>query len=190
MSKTIRIAYYGMDGEGPTVREAKADAGNKLERLVKDVESGPQIYSFGDRLAIIVRARYSWGYRLVENNKPMGGGCTGFENFAAAQRSALGHMADLAWSHDVSDDRAFAAEAMKCLEAAHRERGRAIDDLVYRWQWQRRWKAARDQGFDDNEARNIAGGLTHLVDNYEARKAEAQFERPCGDAAHKAGSVQ
>jgi hypothetical protein len=169
MSKTIRITYYGMDGEGPTVREAKANAGNKLERLVRDIESGPQIYSFGDRLAIIARTRYSWGYRLVENNKPMGGGTYGFENFADAQRSALSHMADLAWSYDVSDDRAFAAEAIKCLEATDRDCDRVIDGLVYRWQWQRRWKAARDQGFDDNEARNIAGGLTHLVDNYEAR---------------------
>jgi hypothetical protein len=171
MSKTIRITYYGMDGEGATVREAKAAAGNKLEQLVKDVESGPQIYSFSDRLAIVARTRHSWGYRLVENNKPMGGGAYGFESFADAQRSALSHMADLAWSHDIGDDRAFAAEAIKCLEAANRERGRAIDDLVYRWQWQRRWKAARDRGFDDNEARNIAGGLTHLVDNYEARTA-------------------
>jgi hypothetical protein len=190
MSKTIRITYYGMDGEGSTVREAKADAGNKLERLVRDVTSGPQLYCFGGRMAIVARTKESWSYRLVENGKPMGGDAYGFENFADAQRSALGHMADLAWSHDVSHDRAFAAEAMKCLEAANRERERAIDDLVYRWQWQRRWKAVRDQGFDDNEARNIAGGLTHLVDNYEARKAAAQFERPCGAAAHKAGSVQ
>jgi hypothetical protein len=169
MSKVIRITYYGMEGEGPTVREAKADAGNKLEQLVRDTESRPQIYSFGDRLAIIARTRYSWGYWLLENNKPMSGGTHGFENFADAQRSALSHMADLAWSHDVSDDRAFAAEALKCLETANRDRDRAIDDLVYRWQWQRRWKAARDQGFDDNKARNITGGLTHLVGNYEAR---------------------
>jgi hypothetical protein len=189
MSKTIRITYYGMDGEGPTVREAKADAGKKLERLVRDVESGPQIYCFGRRTAIIARTRYSWSYRLIENNKPMGGGCTGFENFADAQRSALSHMADLAWSHDVSDDRAFAAEAIKYLEATNHERECAIEDLVYRWQWQRRWKAARDQGFDDNEARNIAGGLMHLVDDYEARKAAAQLKRPPGAAAHKVRSV-
>ena len=175
MTTTIRIAYYGMEGEGPTVREAKADAGKKLERLVRDVESGPQIYSFGDRLAIVARTRYSWGYRLVENNRPMGGGAHGFENFADAQRSALSHMADLAWSHDIGDDRAFAAEAMRYLEATNRERDRAVEDIVYRWQWQRRWKAARDRGFDDNEARNIAGGLTHLVENYEAR---SQIPKP------------
>jgi hypothetical protein len=41
MSKSIRITYYGMDGEGPTVKAAKEDAGRKLARLVVETEEAP-----------------------------------------------------------------------------------------------------------------------------------------------------
>jgi hypothetical protein len=38
MATRISLTYFGMSGEGATVREAKADAGRKLEALVKHAE--------------------------------------------------------------------------------------------------------------------------------------------------------
>ena len=38
MSETIRIVYYGMEGEGSTVKEAKGDASRKPEQLVAQVD--------------------------------------------------------------------------------------------------------------------------------------------------------
>ena len=33
----IRLTYHGMDGEGATVREAKADAGRKIEQALAEI---------------------------------------------------------------------------------------------------------------------------------------------------------
>lgn len=38
MAQTIKITYYGMDGEGRTVKEAKADAGTKIEAALKGIK--------------------------------------------------------------------------------------------------------------------------------------------------------
>ena len=35
MTKTVRITYYGMEGEGSTLKEAKQDAGRKLEAAIR-----------------------------------------------------------------------------------------------------------------------------------------------------------
>jgi hypothetical protein len=43
VSKTIKLTYYGVEGEGPTVTAAKQDAGRTLEHLVKQTEDSPTI---------------------------------------------------------------------------------------------------------------------------------------------------
>lgn len=58
---TIRITYFGVEGEGPTVKAAKQDAGDKLERFVKG--SMPRIYCHK-------------GYTLITYAQPWGGSYT------------------------------------------------------------------------------------------------------------------
>jgi hypothetical protein len=38
MSKSIRLTYYGVEADGPTVTAAKQAAGKRLEHLPRDVQ--------------------------------------------------------------------------------------------------------------------------------------------------------
>ena len=50
--KTIALEYYGMRGEGPTVREAKADAGRKLQAAMT-ANYTPRIVAWGKTLILV-----------------------------------------------------------------------------------------------------------------------------------------
>ena len=69
MTKTVRIDYYGMDGAGATVKEAKADASRKIERALHAARQPMQLVTVFDAgLAAIVGydvTQDSYGYRVL-----------------------------------------------------------------------------------------------------------------------------
>jgi hypothetical protein len=77
-----------------------------------------------------------------------------------AARAAVSHMAQNTWSHDVTDDREFFAEAFFNIKIHSDTEASfimtSVRDNVDRAQWQRRWKAANDIIGDRNAAHNIA----------------------------------
>ncbi len=60
MSKTVRLTYFGMDGKGATLTEAKKDAGKKIEAVLHDVFSGPVLLEHRGHACILVRGLYGW----------------------------------------------------------------------------------------------------------------------------------
>jgi hypothetical protein len=53
MTIRIRLTYHGMDGEGVTVREAKADVSRKIERALTEMSKAPVIVSVDGRVALV-----------------------------------------------------------------------------------------------------------------------------------------
>jgi hypothetical protein len=162
----VRITYCGVDGEGRTLAEARKDAAARLTRLVADVEDGPAIVRVGGWAKLVIRTRESWAeYWLAEDGRIASttrASVFGHASRDEAVRSAATHCADLAWSHDVADDLSFARNALAPY-VAKRDLDRTARDQAERWAWQRRYKAARDAGFDDQACRDLASNLRPIA---------------------------
>lgn len=162
MATRISLTYFGMSGEGATVREAKADAGRKLEALVKHVEHTPSIVAVGDCASLVWHfGSYGWCNALVSaHGKPqphLSAAIPGEATEEEAMVRAAMHTADLAWSHDVEDDEAFSAAALTRY-IGKRDLPGKIRELVDRFAWQRRYKSFKDRGFSNNDAHALASG--------------------------------
>lgn len=156
MSTTINLEYCGIDGSGPTVREAKQDAARKLTALVNDLRrTSPLIILIEGHAALVWRDANGWTYRLITDENgalrdgPQYGSSSSADDREATERSVRRHLAMNAWTHDKDD--AWLAAIPGLTEADRRQ----IGDWCA---WQRRYKVARDAGKTDAEARDIAGG--------------------------------
>jgi hypothetical protein len=175
VSKTIRIEYYGIEGEGATVKEAKANAGQSLIGIVRDLEEGPLVVSFRGWAKMIWRGKYGWNERFIQTEGgpiEMGSACLhGGGSREDAVVHATRHIADCAWTFEVEDDAAYAAEAFAKLPRGRRDE--AVREFLYRIGWQRRVRAAMDAGWSQDDARCVADGLQHLVPAERHPKPEA-----------------
>lgn len=93
--KQIKIEYYGMEGQGATVKEAKADAGRKLASLAKDVDNQAVIRVQGHTL-ILVRNSWSWSYHVISPDDPDGSmysQSSGYSTREEAEKNARRHLA-------------------------------------------------------------------------------------------------
>lgn len=154
---TVTVDYCGMSGTGRNVTEARQDATRQIERLVRDLSECPEIVRCGGWSALVYRDAYGWHSAIIgepEGIRP--GRPYGTSHSVEALRKdviahARAHVAQLAWSRDVTDDQAFFAAAGV--------RDSALGDLVSWANWQRRYAEARATGLDDNQAREVAGGM-------------------------------
>ena len=161
MTTKISLTYYGMPGIGSTVKEAKADAGRKLETLVKASEHDPLIVVVGDCASLVWHSRWGWCHALMmAHGQPQSRLCPAIPGEAtqdeALERAAL-HTAELAWSHAVTDDPAF-AEASLARYVGKRDLPGKARELVERFSWQRRFKSFSDRGFSRDDAHALASG--------------------------------
>lgn len=169
MSTKISLDYFGMPGEGATVKEAKADAGRKIERLVDESGNGLRVVAFRSSHAVVWRSKHGWSYALLshgDDKRPKSGseyGCSSFDTVDEATISAARHIADLVWSHGVNDDRQFFSDALGEMLPARLVRPADVRDLTDRAAWQRRYRAAKNKGHTDNECHHIASGMGHMV---------------------------
>lgn len=60
----IRIDYYGVEGAGKTVKEAKLDAGRKIETMLKG-DYVPEVIAFRGFVALLWREPYGWFSKLL-----------------------------------------------------------------------------------------------------------------------------
>jgi hypothetical protein len=170
MSKTIRITYYGIDGQGATVKAAKEDAGHKLARLVAQTEEAPVIIAADGVAAIVAFSKWGWGHRLIAAQAS--GFQTGqqfvsgsYETRHESELAALRHVLDIAWCFE-RDDAAWLDEILAGQVGTHLtrdENSRLRAEMLDRWAWQRRYRIAREAGRTDEDARYIASGLAHLA---------------------------
>lgn len=61
---TVRIEYYGMEGEGRTLTEAKKDAGRKIQAALGGYYT-PELLTWRGETALIYREPNGWRYSLL-----------------------------------------------------------------------------------------------------------------------------
>lgn len=167
MSKTIRIEYCGLDGSGRTVTEARQAAARKLTALVRDLRSNdPAVIQCGKIAKIVFRDADGWCTKIIADENGIRDGSTtlGYESREAAIKSAISGVVQDAWRIDVPDDEAFALDV--CARYMKRDEGQQLARELAHWcGWQRRYAAAKEAGYNDNQAFHIAGGLGHMVES-------------------------
>lgn len=61
----INLEYFGMPGSGATVKEAKQDAGHRIEQALEG-DYNPIVIRFRDHMLVVARdPKLGWGYRIV-----------------------------------------------------------------------------------------------------------------------------
>jgi hypothetical protein len=151
MSTKITLEYFGFEGSGATVKEAKQDAGRKIEAL----HSGswtPVLVTWRGHTALLTRDTHGWTKRFLQHDGDplkIGQGSEHFgsgSNFTDALHSTQRHIVQLGWQFgdpiDIFPDW-FTDEA-----------GRK-EAISYR-QWQLRYKQNKADGLSDNEAHQKA----------------------------------
>jgi hypothetical protein len=175
VSKTIRLTYYGVEAEGPTVTAAKQAAGRELEHIVEQTGESPTIIRVGAVTALVCFTRWGWGHRIIAgitaepetgHIHASGGHRTRYE----AELSALKHALDCAWNWPDDDVAWFNAvlAGQPGIYLTPREQVRMRGEFLTERKWQRNYKAAREAGYDDQDARHLISGLAHLVKNHPA----------------------
>jgi hypothetical protein len=173
MSKRIHMTYCGMDGEGATVAQAKQDAAHKIERLIADLQDAPAIVVVENFAKMVFRTSHGWASCIIATANDTNTGAHvserqvglsyGGETREAEILAAAKHCADMAWSIDrpAEEDATLARFWLKPYVNA-RDLDREAREMVSRWQWHRRYRDARNAGFDDDAARDHASNLRPL----------------------------
>lgn len=150
--KVLSVEYLGFVGKGKTVTEAKANAARQAQALIRDVEIGPKIVKLGSLYAVISRTKYCWQYQMIWEDGSVSCATGGFEDEGAKEMEnrARVHAAQVLMTDD--DPR---------LDLIVNQQDRESHQMYFNWQ--RTYRKAREEGFDDNDARLIAGGAKHLI---------------------------
>jgi len=147
MAATVRITYYGMEGEGKTLTEAKRDAGRKVEMALEGSYTPKLLGQLDSFHVIIWREPNGWSYKLL-NGDPVDAtktytypeglyGCQGDSSYEDTLRSARRHLAQVAVDVSYLEDQ-------QDINSWHRNR-----------RCQDAYKAARAEGKTDAEAHEI-----------------------------------
>lgn len=162
MSTRIALTYFGMDGQGATVKDAKADAGRKIESLLDDMSRAPHLYIMqaDGWSALVTRSAHGWGYRIIAGpSEPLKSGPIYMDANSGesdeALRSCARHLLQAAWVHDIADDAAWVAAHQERLPIACR-RADLRAELVSYFGWQRDYRRLRESGLSDAEAHAAA----------------------------------
>jgi hypothetical protein len=150
MSKKITIEYFGFEGTGSTVKEAKQDAGRKIEALHIGSWT-PVLVTWRGHTALLTRDTHGWTKRFLQHDGDplkIGQGSQGFGNdWAGALHSTQRHIVQLGWN--VGDP----IDIFPDWFTDPRDRKEAIE---YR-QWQLNYRELRDRGLSDVDAHRYAG---------------------------------
>lgn len=99
----IKIDYYGVEGSGRTVTEAKKDAGQKI----RDMLAGsymPHVVTYRGWAMLVYREPFSgWCTRTIADDEGIrsgtdGGSCHGYNDQFDAMKAARMHVAQMAWT--------------------------------------------------------------------------------------------
>lgn len=147
--QTVRISYYGVDGEGRNVTEAKKDAGRKIEAALAGHYT-PELLCHRGFAILVYREPSGWCSRLVADPERgvVDGKVWGTNNgsYDEAKRAALSHLADLGWTAaDGLEPPSFLTDR------------RLIADYRTKAEFQLRYQRARALGLKDQDAHSFAG---------------------------------
>ncbi len=148
MAQTIRITYYGMDGEGATVKDAKLDAGRKIEQALSGAYN-PKLLVLEGHAILLARSPQGYGYSIVTDGekslKPgMVWATSNFQDESEAEAYARYHLAQIAWNWNNDAD---------VIEYVFKDDQARIQSWIT---WQRNYKQLREEGCTDAEAHEKA----------------------------------
>ena len=141
----VRIEYYGMEGEGRTLTEAKRDAGAKIERAMTGSYT-PKFIQAHSKAVLIHREPDGWYYSPINNLDATERLCTvgTYDTQKEAERGARQHLAQLIFTLDGPDGSEVIQN--KANLAEHKS-----------WtEYQHLYRAWRDMGIDENLAHEKA----------------------------------
>lgn len=141
----VTVTYYGMEGTGRTVSEAKKDAGAKIEKALKGYYT-PLILRHDGEMALVARDPFQgWGYRLIHadstETKEQVYLNTGIWSQEDCIRSAFHHMAQNAGHY-------------RGIESKLNDSQKRDLDSYFRWQDD--YKRLRSEGLSDTDAHRMA----------------------------------
>jgi hypothetical protein len=101
---TVRIEYYGVEGQGKNLKEAKRDAGAKIEKALTG-SYGPQIVSYRGYAILVFRKPEGWCTQIIADADTgvREGAIYAGANHATekeALKNAFEHLADLGWEEN------------------------------------------------------------------------------------------
>ncbi len=142
---TVRITYFGMEGEGPTLTKAKLDAGAKIEKALSGYWT-PRLFRVKNLVAVIYREPTGYHYLALQDGNEvqrMPSSHGPHEKQKDAEQAALSHLCQNAW--DGEQGEAFDALTVDLAPERKRE--------LFRWsEWQLRWRHAVAHGLTRDEA--------------------------------------
>lgn len=152
MSTKITLTYFGFHGEGATVKEAKLDAGRKIEALHEGYWT-PAIVEWRGHAAIVYRTLDGWHYGFIghpgEAIHSISGGSSGYGDYRETLRAAQRHVADIGWQLDEPLD------LFPDWLTDDRDRREIRDRRV----WASKVSHLMKQGISSNDAAYIVGGM-------------------------------
>jgi hypothetical protein len=150
MSTKITLEYFGFQGQGATVKEAKQDAGRKIDALHQGTWE-PVIVTWRGETVLIHRTLEGWLSRFLQHkDEPLkvSTGCQfhGTDDLKAVIRSVQSHVVQLGWTFEDPID---LFPDFFTNEADRREA------ISYR-QWQIAYRKFKAEGHSDNDAHRLA----------------------------------
>lgn len=149
----IKIAYLGFEGVGRTLKLAKEAAVRMAEAFIKDASLGAKVVQIGKAFAVISRTLGGWQYQMIWPDGSYGTICSSFddEDGRATENRARLHAAQIL---------CIIPEDSK-VDLITSESGRK--EHMSWFNWQCRYKEAKEAGYSDEDARYIASGTQHLT---------------------------
>jgi hypothetical protein len=147
---TVTVDYYGVEGTGRNLTEAKRDAGEKIRKALDGYYS-PTVLAHRGWAILVYREPAGWCWRIILDAKD---GIRAGKVYASANdetesdaiRSASRHLAQLGW------------EASDGTEPPAFLRDRADRREFEVWaEFQLRFRKAKAAGMSDNDAHHWAG---------------------------------
>ena len=146
---TVRIDYYGVEGEGRTVTDAKRDAGRKIEAALAGSYT-PEILVWRGYAILIYREPTGWCNRLIADpERGIVEGRVWGTNYGSKEEAvsyAQDHLADLGWQESDGEEPPPFLKGRK-----------QIGDYRSKVQFRQRYNFARRRGFSDCDAHSYAG---------------------------------
>ena len=151
---TVRITYFGMEGTGRNVTEAKRDAGSKLEAAMRG-SYNPVLMSHRGWSILVWRTPSGWESTITHEPGEFGhvrkegtlyGGSYGDKTREEVIDYAKEHLAQVSWLPEDG-----------LVPPAFLVKRQSVSDFKTWAEFQMRYKAARERGMDDNDAHSYAG---------------------------------
>ena len=150
MSTKINLTYYGMEGSGATVKEAKLDAGRKIEAALSGYHFPTIITKTVGEVTYTVfvfRMLNQWGYSTIKHGAEKDG-----RQFASANDNSEEEALRHAWRHIAGNEFTFTDDGQAWLEKNDTD---GLRELVYMAKWQHLMKAWQNVGKTSEEARSL-----------------------------------